>query len=114
MLRNLLADADKLDIPRDKLAYPAAAIALRDGDAGEAERLLKLESPESDPVRWHRLMAKIKDSLGDYEGAFAAADVMNRSVQDFDEWIRRGEDYRRRLGDSVDRPDDHARDHDTS
>src|SRR5206468_8434179 len=36
-LRNLLADADELEIPRDKLAYPAAAVALRDGDAGEAE-----------------------------------------------------------------------------
>jgi hypothetical protein len=42
-------------------------------------------------------MAKILDSLGDAEGAFAAAKAMNRSVPDFDGWIRRGAEYRRRL-----------------
>lgn len=96
-LRNLLIDAKKLGIPHERLGYPAAAVALRDGNGIEAKRLLELESSEIDPVRWHRLMAKIQDSLGDYQSAFAAADVMNRSVQDFDGWLRRGAEYRQRL-----------------
>jgi tetratricopeptide (TPR) repeat protein len=96
-LRNLLIDAAKLKIPVERLAYPMAAIAQRDGDSAEAKRLLELESPDSDPVRWHRLMAKIKDSLADCEGAFSDAEVMNQSVQDFEGWRRRGSEYRRRL-----------------
>jgi tetratricopeptide (TPR) repeat protein len=96
-LRNLLNEAEKAGIKRDELGYPAAAVALRDGDAGEAKRLLALEKPEADPVRWHRLMAKILDSLSDPEGAFAAAETMNRSVSDFDGWVRRGAEYRRRV-----------------
>jgi tetratricopeptide (TPR) repeat protein len=96
-LRTLLDDAEAAGISREDLAYPAAAIALRDGDAAEARRLLALENPDSDPVRQHRLLAKILDALGDADGAFAAAEGMNRSVADFDGWIRRGSDYRRRL-----------------
>jgi|tagenome__1003787_1003787.scaffolds.fasta_scaffold20981477_3 tetratricopeptide (TPR) repeat protein len=96
-LRNLLLDAEELGIPRDRLGYPAAAVALRDGNGPEAKRLLEIESSASDAVRWHWLMAKIQDALGDCEGAFAAADAMNRSVQDFEGWLRRGADYRRRL-----------------
>jgi tetratricopeptide (TPR) repeat protein len=96
-LRNLLDDAEEAGIPREELGYPAAAVALRDGDGVEAKRLLSLESPDSDPVRWHRLMAKILDSTDDPDGAFAAAEAMNRSVNDFDGWVRRGADYRRRL-----------------
>jgi tetratricopeptide (TPR) repeat protein len=94
-LRNLLDDAEQLGIARDQLGYPAAAIALREGDGEEARRVLALESPETDPVRWHHLMAKILDSLGDPEGAFAEAEVMNRSISDIDVWLRRGDEYRR-------------------
>lgn len=96
-LRSLLDDAGSLGISRDALGYPAAAIALRDGDGAEAKRLLALECPDNDPVRWHRLKAKILDSLGDPERAFAEAEAMNRSVLDFDDWLRRSADYRRRL-----------------
>lgn len=96
-LRSLLDDADALGIRRDQLGYPAAASVLRDGDATEARRLLELESAESDPVRWHRLMAKIRDALGDTEGAFEAASAMNRSVQEFGEWVGKGAEYRRRI-----------------
>lgn len=96
-LQTLLADAEGLGIQREQLGYPAAAVALRDGDAAEARRLLELESRETDPVRWHRLMAKILDALGDTQGAFDAAVTMNRSVQDFDSWVRKGAEYRRRL-----------------
>jgi len=98
-LRTLLNDAEGLGISREQLAYPAAAIALREGDPVEAKRLLELEGSDADPVRWHRLMAKILDALGDAQGAFAAALAMNRSVQDFDDWIRKGAAYRRRIRD---------------
>lgn len=96
-LRNLLNEAEAFGIPRDELGYPAAAIALRDGDGAEAKRLLSLESPETDPVRWHRLLAKILDELGESEDAFAAAETMNRLVSDFDGWVRRGGEYRKRV-----------------
>jgi hypothetical protein len=96
-LRNLLCEADERGIAREELGYPAAAVALREGNGSEARRLLALESTEMDPVRWHRLMAKILDSLDDPEGAFAEAEGMNRSVSDFEGWIRRGTEYRRRI-----------------
>ena len=96
-LHNLLNEAEEAGIKRDELGYAAAAVALRDGDASEAKRLLSLEDSTTDPVRWHRLMAKILDSLSDPAGAFAAAETMNRSVSDFGGWARRGADYRRRI-----------------
>ncbi len=96
-LKTLLDDAATLSIPREKLGYPAAAIALRDGAAADARRLLELESPDADPVRWHRLMAKILDSLGDTAGAFDAAVAMNRAVPDFDGWVHKGSAYCRRI-----------------
>jgi len=102
-LRNLLSDAERLGIGRDSIGYPAAAIALRDGDPVEARRLLESEGSDTDPIRWHRLMAKILDALGDCDGAFAAAATMNRSVQDFDSWVRKGSDYRRRIQGLADR-----------
>lgn len=96
-LRNLLADAEKLGIARELLGYPAAAVALKDGDPVEAKRLLDFESDQSDPVRRHRLTARINDMLGDYAGAFAAADVMNRAMPDFDRWVREAAEHRRLL-----------------
>lgn len=96
-LRTLLDDAEELGISREQLGYPAAAIALREGNAAEARRLLELESHEADPVRWHRLMAKILDSLGETQAAFEAAVAMNRSVQDFDDWVRKAAQYRARV-----------------
>ena len=98
-LRTLIDDAEALGISREELAYPAAAVALRDGDAAEAKRLLLLESAAGDPVRWHRMMARIEDALGDPAAAFGEAEAMNRSVQDFDGWLRRGAEYRRRVRD---------------
>jgi tetratricopeptide (TPR) repeat protein len=96
-LRRLLADAEKLGIGREQLSYPAAAIALRDGDSVEAKRLLESEEPTRDPVRHFRLLAKILDTSGDYAGAFNAAISMNRAVPDFAAWTGKGSDYRRRV-----------------
>ncbi|HZC37329.1 MAG TPA: tetratricopeptide repeat protein, partial [Sphingomicrobium sp.] len=96
-LRDLLGQAETFGVSREQLGYPAAAIALRDGQPAEAKRLLAIESPEGDPVRWHRLMAKIADALGDSAGAFAEAEIMNGSVRNHDDWRQRGRDYRRQL-----------------
>ena len=96
-LRTLIDDAAALGIKREALAYPAAAVALRDGDAAEAKRLLLLESAAGDTLRWHRMMTRIEDALGDPAAAFAEAEAMNRSVQDFGGWVRRGAEYRRRV-----------------
>ena len=88
LLSELFDAAEANGIDRDRLGYPAAAVALRTGNAGEAKRLLLLESPDVDPLRWHWMMARIADSLGDSELAFAEAEAMNRSVQDYDRWRR--------------------------
>ena len=101
-LKSLLDDAEGLGILRERLGYPAAAIALREGNAGEAKRLLELESPNTDAVRWHRLMAKILDATGDHAGAFEAASQMNRSVQAFNAWVQKGADYCGRIRDLAD------------
>jgi predicted Zn-dependent protease len=103
-LRRLLDDAKTLGIPESILAYSAAAIAQRDGKPEEAKRLLELERPQARRGRWHRLMAKAEDSLGNPRAAMAAAEAMNRSERDFDQWVARGAEYRRgvrALADSI-------------
>jgi len=96
-LRALLADARRLGIAEHELAYPAAAVALRDGDPAEAKRLLALEDPEADPVGRHALMAKAADRLGDSATAFAAAEAMHSAIADRDDWRRKAANYRRQL-----------------
>lgn len=96
-LKSLLDEAEALGMPREQLGYSAAAVALRERNPGEAKRLLLLSSVEDDSVRWHRLMAKIDDTLGDSAAAFAEAVAMNRSVRDFDQWRGRGAAYRDRV-----------------
>ena len=103
-LRALLSHAESLGIGRERLGYPAAAVALKDGDPAQAKRLLLGESPDSDPVRWHWLMARIADSLDDPETAFAEAEAMNRSSQDYDRWraeAARHLDWAGRLADRI-------------
>jgi tetratricopeptide (TPR) repeat protein len=85
-LRTLLNDAAARGVGREEVGYPAAAVALRDGDPEEAGRLLVTDDPGVDPVRWHWLMARIADALGDSETAFAEAETMNRSAHDHDRW----------------------------
>jgi Flp pilus assembly protein TadD len=103
-LRQLVGEAERIGIAQEELGYAAAALALRDGHPDAAKRLLAREPQSNDPVRWHRLMSKIFDTLGDAAGAFAEADAMNRAVYDFDKWRSRGGDYRsnlRRLADAI-------------
>ncbi len=92
-LRRFLDDAEAAGIERDKLAYPAAAVALRDGDPQSAKRLLESDRPYADPLRGHWLMARVADALGDSATAFAEAEAMHRSAADRDQWLAKGKDY---------------------
>lgn len=96
-LADLLDRAARAGLGPDQLGYLSAAVALRQGRAGEARRLLMAESAESDLVRWNRLLARIEDALGNSAAAFAAAEAMNRATEGYDDWRRRGLDYRQRL-----------------
>jgi tetratricopeptide (TPR) repeat protein len=93
LLGKLLADAEAAGVKREQLAYPAAALALRDGDAEAAKSLLRSGSADADPSRWHWLMARIHDALDEPADAFAEAQAMNRSVADRETWLARGRDY---------------------
>ena len=42
-------------------------------------------------------MAKIADARGDPDAAFAAAEAGNRATHGYDDWRRRGSEYRQRL-----------------
>ena len=88
LLGDLFDAAEAKGIERERLGYPAAAVALRGGDSAEAKRLLSAEGPEVDPLRWHWMMARVADSLGDSAAAFAEAEAMNRSVEGYDQWRR--------------------------
>ena len=102
-LRALLAKAETLGIPRERIGYPAAAVALKDGKPDEARRLLLADSSESDPVRWHWLMARIADALGDSATAFTEAEAMNRSAPDFDGWRARASAHIAWVGELAER-----------
>jgi hypothetical protein len=93
-LRQLLAAAEEAGIAPEALGYLHASLALREGRAEEARRLLLHDRGRIDDLRWYRLMAKIADALGHSDEAFAAAQKMNRAVLDYDEWRRRGASYR--------------------
>jgi hypothetical protein len=88
-LRKLLGAAETIGIGREQIGLPAAAIALQDGRADEAKRLLLHDSPDQFPVRWHRLMIQIADGLGDADAAFAAAIAMKRRIKDYGMWRHR-------------------------
>lgn len=92
-LRRLLEDAEAVGVKPEQLAYPAAALALRDGDPHTAKRLLEHDQPYTDPLRGHRLMARIEDALGDPARAFAEAQAMNQASQDYEKWLSRGPEY---------------------
>lgn len=93
-LRKLLEEAEGIGIGREQLAYPAAALELRDGHPETARDLLLAQPRASDPVRWHRLMSKVMDALGDAHDSFQQAASMNRAVHDFAHWRERGASYR--------------------
>lgn len=88
-LEHVLKAAESRGIPRDQFGYPAAADALRHGKPADARRMLLNQPPETDPIRWHWLMGRIADALGEADTAFAEAEAMNRSVYDYHQWRAR-------------------------
>jgi Flp pilus assembly protein TadD len=103
-LERLLDAAEASGVQRERLGYPAAAAALRQGRPQEARRLLLAQAPETDPIRWHWLMGRIADALGDSDTAFSEAEAMNRSERDYEMWRARGQahlEFVRRLADGV-------------
>jgi tetratricopeptide (TPR) repeat protein len=88
-LIELLDALEARGFDREQLGYPVAAAALRQGHAEDAKRLLLRQPPETDPVRWHWLMARIADALDEPATAFAEAEAMNRSSYDYDQWRAR-------------------------
>lgn len=102
-LQTLLAAAEREGIERERLGYAAAAAAFRDGHPEEARRIL-LANPPDPPVRWHSLMGRVADALGDADTAFAEAEAANRAEQDFEHWRARGQSHLkfvRDLGDAI-------------
>jgi len=89
-LSALLDALEALGIDRATVGYPAAAAELREGRADRARAILLARPDEPDPVRWHWLMGRICDSLGDAGSAFAEAESMHRSQRDLDQWRERG------------------------
>ena len=96
-LRQLLVAAEQAGIAPETLGYLGASVALREGRLEESKRLLLQERPDPGDARWHRMMTRIADALGDSDEAFAAAGEMNRSVPGYDEWRRRTANYRAQI-----------------
>ena len=89
-LATLLDAAEKVDIGRRSVGYPAAAAAFRDGQLKEARDILLANPDHPDAARWHRLMGRIADALGDPAAAFAEAEAMHRARSDLPDWLERG------------------------
>lgn len=94
LLRELLSAHQDSDA---EVGYLRAVISLRDGEPAMALEQLQTEDPARDPERWHRVRARIADSIGDAAQAFAAAQAMNRAAPDYEQWRERGRAYRQRL-----------------
>ncbi len=96
-LDRLLEHALGEGVGKAQLAYLWAVREHRAGNLGASRELLLKSDPAEDPVRWHRLRARIADKEGDPATAFDAMVSMNRATADFDEWRRRGAAFRREL-----------------
>ena len=93
-LRELIDRAVAAGVNSKALAFLEAVAALREGRLDEGRTLLSAVPMEPDPVRWHRLMAKIADALGNAALAFSETEEMNRAVEGYDSWRERAARYR--------------------
>ena len=96
-LDRLLDDALRHGVGKAQLSYLWAVREHRAGNLGASRELLLKSESADDPVRWHRLRAKIADKEGDPAVAFDAMVRMNRATADFDEWRQRGAAFRHEL-----------------
>lgn len=93
----LVDSAAAAGVALGELGYLPAIRAMAEGRPDEADEWLSTVDCRGDPVRWYRLKSRIADRLGEPAEAFAAAEAMNRSTAEFEEWVRRAAQYRRRL-----------------
>jgi tetratricopeptide (TPR) repeat protein len=103
-LAALLDALEPLGIDRSTVGYPAAAAELREGRAERARAILLAQPDQPDPVRWHWLMGRICDALGEADSAFAEAESMHRSQRDLEDWRARGVrhlEFVRTLADAI-------------
>jgi hypothetical protein len=96
-LDQLLDEALRRDISQAELAYLWALREQRAGHHKSARDLLLQSDPTDDPVRWHRLRAKIADKDGDPVTAFDSMSKMNRATAHYDGWRKRGAAFRHDL-----------------
>ena len=96
-LAGLLDAALRAGVAEEQLAFLWALREQRAGNLDAARKHLMTADPAQDPVRWHRLRARIADAAGDAATAFAAAAAMNRATPDFEGWGERAAAYRRDL-----------------
>lgn len=96
-LDRLLDQALQEGVGKAQLSYLWAVREHRAGNLSASRDLLIQSDPAEDPVRWHRLRAKIADREGDSATAFVSMVKMNRATADFDEWRRRGAAFRQEL-----------------
>lgn len=76
-LPSLLAEAEAAGVPRQALPYLVALLHEREGRIAEALAWARLVAPEVEPIRTHRLIAKLADKAGDATSAFVAARSAN-------------------------------------
>ncbi len=96
-LKAFIGAAETAGYARGEFTNLAAAIALREGDPERARELLDARTLTGEPGYFYRLKAKVEDSLGNYAEAFAAAEKMNRSGAEYDQWLLKAADYRARV-----------------
>ena len=96
-LDQLLDDTVRDGIDKAQLSYLWALREQRAGHLQSAREFLLKSDPAQDPVRWHRLRAKIADKEGDAAAAFDAMARMNRATANFDKWRERGAAFREDL-----------------
>jgi tetratricopeptide (TPR) repeat protein len=96
-LEALLDRSADAGISKEQLPELWAGRMLRQGNSAAAKEMLANHSANRDPVRWHRLKARIAEADGNAAQAFEASRQMNRATPDFDEWRERAAAYREEL-----------------
>ena len=100
-LKLLLDEALAAGVAPAKLADLRAVHELRTGRPEEAAR--HLESADGDePVRLHRLRARVADALHDSASAFEHSVTMNRATADFESWRDQSRVFREAIRRSAD------------
>jgi Flp pilus assembly protein TadD len=93
----ILEGAAAAGVGQEQLPLAWAILEEQRGNSKKALDLLSSPAPPRDAIRWHRLKAKIHDSLGNSAKAFGEMAAMNRATPDYAAWRRRAAAYRAQL-----------------